>query len=47
LPGVVESVLGDRVTVNFNHPLAGRDLVFKVEILNVEKVSNEIIRVSE
>jgi FKBP-type peptidyl-prolyl cis-trans isomerase SlpA len=47
LPGVVESVLGDRVTINFNHPLAGRDLVFEVEILNVEKASNEIIRVSE
>lgn len=36
LPGVVERVEGDQVTVDFNHPLAGRTLVFEVEIIDVE-----------
>lgn len=36
LPGVVEKVEGDQVTVDFNHPLAGRTLTFDVEIIDVE-----------
>ncbi|MBS3804599.1 MAG: FKBP-type peptidyl-prolyl cis-trans isomerase [Oleiphilaceae bacterium] len=36
LPGVVEHVEGDQVTVDFNHPLAGRTLIFDVEIIDVE-----------
>lgn len=47
LPGIVQQLKGDSVTVDFNHPLAGRDLLFDVEIIEVERVSNEIIRVSE
>jgi len=39
LPGVITKVEGDMVTVDFNHPLAGRELVFEVEILNVERVA--------
>ena len=38
LPGVVTSVSADTVVVDFNHPLAGRDLVFDVTILGVEAV---------
>lgn len=36
LPGVVKEVLADQVVVDFNHPLAGRALVFEVEILSVK-----------
>lgn len=36
MPGVVTEVVGDQVTIDFNHPLAGQDLEFEVEILNVE-----------
>ncbi|MDE0442695.1 MAG: peptidylprolyl isomerase [Gammaproteobacteria bacterium] len=36
LPGVVISASADTVVVDFNHPLAGRDLVFDVTILGVE-----------
>lgn len=36
LPGVISKVEGDWVTVDFNHPLAGRTLMFEVQILNVE-----------
>lgn len=35
LPGVVKEVGEDTVTVDFNHPLAGRDLVFEVDIIRV------------
>lgn len=35
LPGVVKEVHEDTVVVDFNHPLAGRDLVFEVDIIRV------------
>ena len=35
LPGVVSTIGDTMVTVDFNHPLAGRDLEFEVEILSV------------
>ena len=35
LPGVVTAFDNDSVTVDFNHPLAGRSLEFEVEILSV------------
>ncbi len=39
LPGVVRSVEGELVVVDFNHPLAGKNLIFDVSILKVEPVS--------
>ena len=36
LPGVVEAVYEDSVKVDFNHPLAGRTIVFDVSIVKVE-----------
>lgn len=36
LPGVVKSLEGDEVIVDFNHPLAGRHIVFDVDIIAVE-----------
>ncbi len=44
-PGVVSRVLEEVVEVDFNHPLAGKDLLFEVEILEVKQISNEIVRV--
>ncbi|MDP5031467.1 MAG: FKBP-type peptidyl-prolyl cis-trans isomerase [Paraglaciecola sp.] len=35
LPGIIRSVAGDSVTVDFNHPLAGQEITFEVEILSV------------
>ncbi|MFA7096029.1 MAG: FKBP-type peptidyl-prolyl cis-trans isomerase [Gammaproteobacteria bacterium] len=35
IPGAVLEVLEDAVRVDFNHPLAGRDIDFDVEILEV------------
>jgi len=42
LPGVIIGLEHDNVRVDFNHPLAGHDLVFEVKILKVEQVSNRI-----
>ena len=47
LPGVINKIQGDSIEVDFNHPLAGKDLIFDVAIVEVEQISNEIIRVSE
>ncbi|MFP6809268.1 MAG: peptidylprolyl isomerase [Pseudomonadales bacterium] len=44
LPGIVNRILGDIIEVDFNHPLAGRDIVFDVEIITVEQISNEIAK---
>lgn len=38
LPGVVKELDGDTVIVDFNHPLAGRDLQFDVAIIKVEPI---------
>ena len=39
LPGVVKSVDGDTVIVDFNHPLAGRNIQFSVVIVSVNNDS--------
>jgi len=36
LPGVVKAFDEDKVTIDFNHPLAGEVLSFKVEIIDVQ-----------
>ncbi len=36
IPGIITEIAGDSVTVDFNHPLAGQDVTFAVEILSVE-----------
>ncbi|MFT5721746.1 MAG: FKBP-type peptidyl-prolyl cis-trans isomerase SlpA [Motiliproteus sp.] len=38
LPGIVDSIDGDRVMIDFNHPLAGKMLYFDVEITAVERL---------
>jgi len=36
LAGIVLDIGEDKVTVDFNHPLAGNQVVFKVEILDIQ-----------
>ena len=43
-PGVVNRLFDDLVEVDFNHPLAGQDLLFSVQIKQVEQISAEILR---
>ena len=39
--GQVLSVMGDSVQVDFNHPYAGRDLVFEIRIESEKKIGEE------
>ena len=43
LPGVIQSVTDDQVIVDFNHPLAGKDLTFQVEIINVVDADSQAV----
>ncbi|MES9939368.1 MAG: FKBP-type peptidyl-prolyl cis-trans isomerase [Candidatus Thiodiazotropha sp. 6PLUC2] len=35
-PGIIQQIDGERVLVDFNHPLSGRSFQYKVSILSVE-----------
>ncbi|WP_087016373.1 FKBP-type peptidyl-prolyl cis-trans isomerase [Thaumasiovibrio subtropicus] len=35
IPGVITDVTGDSVTVDFNHPLSGVDIIFDVDIVEI------------
>ncbi|MEA1918166.1 MAG: peptidylprolyl isomerase [Campylobacterota bacterium] len=38
---IVKEINGDVVTIDFNHPLAGKDLMFSVSMLNIRDASAE------
>lgn len=38
LPGVVHRLMGEMIEVDFNHPLAGRDILFAVDIVAVDPI---------
>jgi FKBP-type peptidyl-prolyl cis-trans isomerase SlyD len=40
---VITKIENDDITVNFNHPLAGKDLLFDVELLDVRDATAEEI----
>lgn len=42
IPGTVIETNGDNAEVDFNHPLAGHDLVFRVEILSINNAHAQI-----
>lgn len=42
IPGTITAIKDDQVTVDFNHPLAGQDIVFTVQILGVNNAHAEI-----
>lgn len=35
IPGIVKEVSGDSVTVDFNHPLAGQEITFLIDIIEI------------
>jgi FKBP-type peptidyl-prolyl cis-trans isomerase SlyD len=43
LPFVVKKVEGDDVTVDFNHPLAGKSISIEMELLNIREATPEEI----
>lgn len=38
MPGVIREIAGDSITVDFNHPLAGRTAHFDIEVLEIDPV---------
>lgn len=42
IPGTVVSIKGDTAEVDFNHPLAGHEIIFTVEIMGVNNAHAEI-----
>ncbi|MCG8316119.1 MAG: peptidylprolyl isomerase [Pseudomonadales bacterium] len=44
LPGVVKQIMDAVVVIDFNHPLAGKDLTFDVEIINVVDASSQPVQ---
>lgn len=41
LNGIIVEVTEDKVTMDFNHPLAGKDLFFKGEVVEVREATKE------
>ena len=41
MPFIIKKIDGENITLDFNHPLAGRTLTFDLELLNVRAASNE------
>lgn len=44
LPGVVKKLTEELVVIDFNHPLAGNDLTFDVEIINVVDAGSQTVQ---
>jgi len=42
IPGTVVSIKGDSAEIDFNHPLAGHEIIFTVEIIGVNNAHAEI-----
>jgi FKBP-type peptidyl-prolyl cis-trans isomerase SlpA len=42
IPGTVLSLKNDSVEIDFNHPLAGQEIVFSVEVLGINNAHAEI-----
>jgi FKBP-type peptidyl-prolyl cis-trans isomerase SlpA len=43
LPGLVKSINERFVLIDFNHPLAGKEIIFEAEILDLEKLTAEFL----
>jgi FKBP-type peptidyl-prolyl cis-trans isomerase SlpA len=41
MPGVIREINGDSITVDFNHPLAGRTVHFNIDVLEVDPALEE------
>ncbi len=42
IPGSIKEVKQGMVIVDFNHPLAGHDILFDVEIIDIQPAPNEV-----
>jgi FKBP-type peptidyl-prolyl cis-trans isomerase SlpA len=47
VPGVIKEINDETVVVDFNHPLAGRELIFEVEIINVVPSDTQSVQIND
>ena len=40
IPGALKEIKGDTVIVDFNHPLAGHEITFDVEIIDIKPAAS-------
>ncbi len=45
LPGIVKQVTAQEMVVDFNHPLAGKDIVFRAKVISVVASGTEAIEI--
>lgn len=45
LPGVVKEIGAKTIKVDFNHPLAGKDIVFKAKILSILPAEEQAVEI--
>ena len=45
IPGVVKSIDEDTLVVDFNHPLAGREIRFKAQIISVIPADVQVMEI--
>ena len=45
LPGIVKQLTAQEIIVDFNHPLAGKDIMFKAKIISVLASDAETIAI--
>lgn len=43
----IESIDGDKVMVDFNHPLAGKTITFDIELVKINEEADEVTDVTE
>ena len=36
VPGIIIDIAEDIITIDFNHPLAGKDLIFNIKVVGIE-----------
>lgn len=36
MPGIVKAVTEESITVDFNHPLAAQNIIFNIEVLEID-----------
>lgn len=41
IPAIITAINGDTVTLDANHPLAGRDITFKLQLISVSKGNSD------
>lgn len=40
MPGVIREIVGESVTIDFNHPLAGQVITFDIDIIDVDQANS-------